>query len=91
MRTPNIGSIGYTPDDPPSDPNQMQRFLRDELRKISVAIQLLALGHIDKTHVAPARPRDGDVRYADGTNWNPGSGQGIYYYKASGPAWVFLG
>lgn len=89
MRTPNIGSIGYTPDDPPADPAQHQRFLRDELRKISAAIQLLALGHLDKTNVAPAKPRDGDIRYADGTDWDPGSGQGIYYYDGS--AWTLLG
>jgi hypothetical protein len=89
MRTPNLGSVAYTPDDPPADPAQLQRFLRDELRKISAAIQLLALGHIDKTHVAPAKPRDGYIRLADGTNWNPGSGQGVYVYY--GAAWHFLG
>lgn len=91
MRRPNLGSAAYTPDDPPADPAQLQRYLRDEFRKVSTAIQLLAAGHIDKTHVVPAKPRDGMIRYADGTNWNPGSGQGIYYYKASGPAWVLLG
>lgn len=80
MRTPNIGTIGYTPEDPPADPGQHQRFLRDELRKISGAIQLLALGHLDKTTVAPSKPRDGDLRYADGSNWNPGYGQGAYIY-----------
>lgn len=80
MRTPNLGSIGYIPDDPPSNPDQLQRFLRDELRKISAAVQLLSLGHLDKTHVAPSKPRDGDIRYADGTNWAAGYGQGAYIY-----------
>ena len=27
---------------------------------------------------------------ADGTNWNPGSGEGIYFYKESTSAWVQL-
>lgn len=85
MRTPNIGTIGYSPDDPPSEPAQLQRFLRDELRKISGSIQLLALGHLDKTNAAPAKPRDGDLRYADGSNWNPGYGAGTYIYIGS--AW----
>lgn len=38
---------------------------------------------------APAKPRDGMVVLADGTNWNPGSGQGFYgYYNGS---WKRLG
>jgi hypothetical protein len=89
MRTVSISSIAYTPGDPPRDPEQLQRYLREEFTKISVAISLLAAGHIDKTYAAPVKPRDGDVRYADGTTWNPGSGAGVYLYKGS--AWAFLG
>ena len=29
---------------------------------------------------APPRPRDGTVAYADGTAWDPGSGEGVYAY-----------
>jgi hypothetical protein len=67
----------------------MQRFLLDEMKKISAAFSLLAAGHIDKTYAAPAKPREGDVRLADGTTWNPGSGAGVYCYYGS--AWHFLG
>lgn len=67
----------------------MQRFLREELKKISYAIQALALGHVDKTTVAPGKPSEGDIRLADGVNWNPGSGQGVYCYY--GAAWHLLG
>jgi hypothetical protein len=28
------------------------------------------------------------VRYADGTNWNPGAGKGLYLYN--GTAWTKL-
>lgn len=38
---------------------------------------------------APERPRKGLVVYADGSTWNPGSGEGVYRYNGS--AWVFLG
>jgi len=31
-------------------------------------------------YVEPIKPRDGMVVYADGTEWNPGSGEGIYGY-----------
>lgn len=46
-------------------------------------VQLVAL------NVAPAKPRDGLTVLADGTNWNPGSGQGVYTYY--GGAWHKLG
>lgn len=36
-------------------------------------------------HVAPAKPREGMLVYADGTDWNPGSGAGYYVYYAG--AW----
>ena len=38
---------------------------------------------------APLKPRDGNVAFADGTNWNPGSGKGFYGYYSG--AWHFLG
>jgi hypothetical protein len=38
-------------------------------------------------HVAPKKPRKGQVVYADGTNWDPGSGEGLYVYKAG---WIFI-
>lgn len=42
---------------------------------------------ITVSHQAPARPRKGMIVYADGTDWNPGSGEGLYVYKSS---WVFI-
>mgnify|MGYP000122881985 CR=1 FL=1 len=44
---------------------------------------------LEMRYVAPAKPRDGMVVLADGTNWNPGSGGGFYGYRAS--VWRFLG
>lgn len=67
----------------------MGRFLYEELQRIQAAINALAAGHIDKVYSAPAKPRDGDIRYADGTSFNPGSGQGVYYYNGS--IWKLLG
>lgn len=40
--------------------------------------------------VEPAKPRAGLLAYADGTNWNPGSGEGLYRYSVAG-SWVFIG
>lgn len=92
VRTPSIGSIGYAPEgDVPLDPLELQRYLRNEILRISNAINALAAGHLDMQTVAPAKPRNGDIRYADGTLWNPGSGVGIYYYKGATSSWVLLG
>lgn len=86
MRTPSISSAYYSPDIPPEDVAFLRHFVFDELQKISSAIVALSLGHLDKTCVAPTKPRDGDVRYADGTNWNPGAGAGIYWFN--GTVWT---
>lgn len=89
VRTPNLSSAFYAPGVAPSEPEQLRRFIEDELRKIAAAFALLAAGHIDKTNAAPTKPREGDIRLADGTQWNPGSGAGVYAYY--GAAWHFLG
>lgn len=85
----NSSSASYTPGPVPSDPKDMPRFIREELDKLAAAYALLAAGHLDKSYAPPLRPRDGDIRYADGTTWDPGSGQGIYYYD--GTTWNLLG
>ena len=38
---------------------------------------------------APPNPYPGLIAYADGINWDPGSGEGPYMYTTSG--WVFMG
>ncbi len=37
----------------------------------------------------PAKLYNGLVAYADGTNWNPGSGRGVYAYENG--SWLKLG
>lgn len=89
MRTPTISSVGYAPGTPPESDADIRSFLLAELTKISAVLAALAAGHIDVSYAPPAKPRDGDIRYADGTTWNPGSGKGMYRYN--GTAWVLLG
>ncbi len=61
-----------------------------ELQKIAQAIdtpdQFLTL---EKLYAAPTKYRDGTIIYADGTTFNPGSGEGLYVRYAA--AWHFLG
>lgn len=89
MRPVTIKSAFYVPEPIPSNPAELSQYLERELTKIKTAIDMLALGHVDKTYVAPVKPREGDFRLADGTQWNPGSGAGFYGYY--GGSWVKLG
>jgi hypothetical protein len=52
------------------------------------------LAGIDPTNpnygqAAPNDPAKGQLAYADGAAWNPGSGEGLYRY--TGSAWHFIG
>ena len=65
------------------------RFVDNMLLEIRTVLDLVRDGHLDVTTVAPTSPQQGNIRYADGTSWNPGSGEGIYFYNSAG-AWVKL-
>lgn len=64
-------------------------YLEQELLKISNTVIALNDLNLAVTHVAPLRPREGDTRLADGTDWNPGAGKGVYTYYNS--VWNKLG
>lgn len=38
--------------------------------------------------VEPTKKETGQIVFADGTEWNPGSGRGLYYYDTN--AWTFI-
>ena len=91
MRTPTLATAFYAPTEPPSDPSQIGLYIKGELLKIGAVLQLLAAGHLEKTTVAPVKPREGDLRLADGVNWKPnGTGAaGVWCYY--GGSWKLLG
>ena len=80
----------YTPGNVPNDAASLAAFLRVELDKIAQAAetpdQLLTL---DTLYEPPTKYREGTVCKADGTTWDPGSGAGVYCYRAG--SWHFLG
>lgn len=66
---------------PPGVP--IETHVEDELQDLARALaepQEFIL--LQTLHAAPARPVEGMVALADGTNWNPGSGPGSYQYRA---------
>ena len=79
----------YVPGQVPDNASDIPRFLRNELEQIRQTISLVQDGQIDVTTVAPTKPRDGMIRRAGSTGWNPGAGEGVYCYYAA--AWNKLG
>lgn len=81
--------VGYSPKDPTTITtlDELKDFVSDELGFISQAMGegelLLPLTPLAR---APDKPREGMIIYADGTNFDPGSGKGTYEYD--GTAWV---
>ena len=79
------------PSSVPEDFAGFRLFMVDELRKLGAALNELEADFVLLTeqNAAPTKLYNGLIAYADGTNWNPGSGRGFYGY-ANG-AWTFLG
>lgn len=78
----------FAPRLPPENSDDLQDWVLDELRQVEQAFNEQDLVFLVETNVAPPKPRNGMILYADGTNWNPGSGRGIY--ARYGGAWVKL-
>jgi hypothetical protein len=76
---------------PPTDPAQLSAYLTEELQRIQRALQQLAAGHIDTTYVAPPRPREGDIRLADGVHWDPVAAGAPRFVGYADGAWRLLG
>jgi len=79
----------YAPGPLPIDPQDLGVHVINELKSLGDIIFNQATFRLERTNVAPDKPRLGDIRYADGSNWNPGSGEGIYFYNSAGN-WVKL-
>ncbi len=83
--------MAYIPTATPDDtPDGLKRWLADELRRIGTQLinpRVNSL-QLETTGVEPSRPSNGMIVYADGTKWNPGSGEGFYGYENG--SWVKL-
>ena len=64
---------------------ELVQFLIQELRRVSLALAGAQENPLPELHVAPTKLREGMIVLADGTDWNPGSGKGIYAYYSG--AW----
>ena len=74
----------YSPNPVPSDPEDLPRYIFEELLKLQCALEENPTTFIEVKNSTPARKKQGDIVYADGTNFDPGSGEGIYFVNAAG-------
>lgn len=78
----------YIPTEPPRQASlEVRRFLAEELGRIAEIINRPEV-FAEPLNEEPAKPEDGLIAYADGTDWNPGSGEGFYGYENG--SWVKL-
>jgi hypothetical protein len=83
MRTYRSGAV-------PANTADLSNFLRTELSSIEeAASRAEPFILLQELHVAPAKLLAGMTVLADGTDWNPGAGAGVYTYY--GAAWHKLG
>ena len=63
-------------------------YIYSELNRLGSILFNQSVFRLEETNAAPTKPRNGDIRYADGSNWNPGGGAGIYFFD--GTNWTKL-
>lgn len=60
------------------------QWIYDELQRIGTAISNPGTIVLDELNAEPTRPQEPMIVFADGTNWNPGGGRGVYvWYTAA--------
>src|SRR4051812_24352784 len=78
----------YKPGQVPSDPANVPGFLRLETAALQRAANAAdPFNELQTLHAAPSKVREGMVAIADGADWNPGYGAGMYVYLNG--EWVF--
>lgn len=82
----------YAPGVVPGNPDQLPEFLRRELTSLERSMhQPDTYLELEVLGTAPMRFRPGMIVFADGVDWNPGSGEGLYRRDAANTNWIFLG
>ena len=75
----------------PATATEFQIWMLDELRHIADAMSEPEADTVlfKEWNAEPDKLYNGLVAYADGSNWNPGSGRGVYAYENG--SWKLLG
>ena len=80
----------YIPTQCPADVDVdgLRRWVQDEFLRIAQATAVVDGVTYNVTYAAPTFLVDGMTVFADGTDWNPGGGRGLY--QRTGGVWVKL-
>jgi hypothetical protein len=66
----------------------MKAYVEEELLAIARSLSEQTELELRPIHAEPTKPREGMIVFADGTDWDPGAGKGVY--TRSGSSWVKL-
>ena len=70
----------------PDQPNWVNEYFH----QIDEILHQLETTIIEPTHVEPFRKYDGQLIFADGTDFNPYGGRGLYFWNSLKPGWVLI-
>lgn len=73
----------------PSEQQELAQWVRQELQALQRELEAAGMMRLVELHAVPEKLTAGLTVLADGTNWNPGSGAGVYTYY--GGSWHKLG
>jgi hypothetical protein len=83
----------YQPKPPPFNPDvaALAQHVNDELQSVAQSqSDTVDSAQFNVLHVAPKKPRKGMLVVADGSDWDPGSGAGLYLRNEANTAWLFI-
>ena len=80
----------FSPDPLPENDADLGIYIQNQLIKLGDILFNQSVFRLDETFTLPAKPRNGDMRFFDGTTANPGAGRGIYWYDGDASAWQKL-
>lgn len=81
----------YVPSPAPTAQESVLLYVTEELQRIADALSATDQIVLSVQHGEPDRPRDGAIVYADGTDWEPVSGEGEGFYGYYNSVWNKLG
>lgn len=61
---------------------ELSNYVQRELLEVARSFEEVTEFRLVKRHVPPKKLKEGLIALADGTNWDPGSGAGLYIYWA---------
>ena len=90
MRNTSYNSFQFAAGDPGNIETvaDLLRYVKDLEERLAASLSALATGKMEVQHSPPDKPRAVTMAVADGADWNPGGGYGLYAYN--GTTWVLV-